>query len=209
MFFTPIKYQFYKLICHKQRVSKSKYIEHVIGNETLVQLKTKFKRSNLPEISSKILIDSQKHSFDLTLFDILNKYGKPFYLGSNKTGKIKHDVMLYKQMMHGIKTRIIYNFVNNKIATIAFQFTIFSPAQLESIQKHLSETFAAEPLPKTSHFNLRDQKGNRLEYNYTFDLGLTFYNYDPAIIHCINASMAEEKLYEEKLHQVKDFQISI
>lgn len=207
--FTPLKYFYYKLVSKRKVGNKSNYVSNIIANETLTQLKLRYKNHRFEEVPSKIRIDAKNKSFDRSLFDILDEFGKPFYIHTHKTGSVKHQVLFYKSIIKGFKTRIVYNFIDYKMATISFQFTIFEYTQLEMIHAYIEETFLHQSKPKSNQFCIVDDLGNKLEYNYTFDLHLTFINNNREVIQNINSALYQHNFHPERFMHSKEFQLSV
>lgn len=209
MIITPIKYQYYKLMYGKRQVEKSLNWEQIMNYQNLPQLQQKFKATNYPKLQSNVLIDSHKTSFNRSIFHILEEYGKPCCLVTKRIGTVLHEVLLYEKNIQSLKTTIIYNFIDHQLATIAFQFTVFNAYQIETIQHYLTAAFVGEKLPKTGQFSIIDSKGNRLEYQHTADLVLTYINNDPAVIQNINSGLFQANFHPERFSFQRDFQISV
>jgi hypothetical protein len=150
------------------------------------------------DLSTHRLVDSEN------IHQVFNKYGKPNYLKSNKSGGIKHDVVLYKRMINGLKSRIIYNFVNENIASVSYTIQVVNKADEQLLDTFLKEKqvqqYKREPvksktpsLPKTSKKSPVDNPA---------EISLTFINHNPEVIQNINAAVYINKYSNSNIKYV-------
>src|SRR6478752_3679093 len=99
MIFTPLRYYAYKFLSSRILNAKPRYYSKLLSSETLAELKQRVKDSHL--IANKVVADLSTHRLvdSENIHQVFNKYGKPNYLKSNKSGGITHDVVLYKRMI--------------------------------------------------------------------------------------------------------------
>ncbi len=92
-------------------------------------------------MANKVVTDLSTHrlvDFE-NIHQVFSKYGKPNYLKSNKSGGIVHDVVLYKRLINGLKSRIIYNFVNEHIASVSYTIQVVNKADEQLLDVFLKE----------------------------------------------------------------------
>lgn len=209
MIFSRLRYFTYRLLSKKLFSGKASYNSSIIAGENLSVLKHRLKNNHQVELHSETILATRHLSFGDSIYEIIQKFGKPAYINTNKTGAIYHDVLLYKRIIRGLKSRVIYNFINGNVASVAFQISVSTPQQLQNVNEFVAATYLNAPFPGDNQFSVIDSKGNKLEYNYAFDVKLTFINNDPEIIQNINAALYQNKYTHEKHVDSTKFQLSM
>jgi hypothetical protein len=188
--------------------TKANYNSNLVAGENLSVLKQRLKNNNQTEFQSSASLATEHLSLGDSLFEIIRNYGRPAYINTYKTGGIRHDVVLYKRIIRGLKSRVIYNFINSDVASITFQISVATLKQLENVNEFVANTYLDGKFPAESQFCVLDSKGNKLEYNYTFDVKLTFINNDAEIIQNINSALYQNRYSHERYAHTK-FQLSM
>jgi hypothetical protein len=191
MIFTPLRYFVYKFLSSRILNRKPSHYRHILSRETLSDLKQRVKDSHL--VANKVVTDLSTHKIAVSenIHQVFNKYGKPSYLKSNKSGGIVHDVVLYKRLINGLKSQVIYHFVNQNIASVSYTVQVLSKTD-----EHLLHTFLKEnttyPHPKPAR-QPKSAAGNKMAKNSPADkpkeISLTFINHNPEVIQNINAAV--------------------
>lgn len=212
MFFTTIKHAYYKFCSRRFLNSGAHYFQGILSGENLSNLKNRFKQF----VPSDHILDqdvSTQHLLKGTaLYDILNRFGRPAYIKANTyKGGVSHEILLYRRLIRGQKTKIIYHFINNQIASVSFKFTIANDQERERILQFVSERYLVnKPHPVSGNIEnyYMDRLGNKLIIEDTFDITLTFLNHDPEIIQNTNAALYQQRYKQDRMVQSGKFELS-
>jgi hypothetical protein len=209
MILTPFRYFAYKLLSSKILNNKPNYYRSLLSNETLPSLKQRFKECHL--IENIVVRDLSTQHLDVgqTINQVLIKYGRPAFIKSTKSGGIKHDVVLYKRLINGLKSKVVYNFINKDIASVSFNIQVTDESQEKRVNSFIEETYLSNTKATLHPVHcLIDKTGNKLIYETVFDISLTFINNDPEIIQNINAAIYQEKYTNTKYSDSTKFQLT-
>ncbi len=208
MIFAPLKYLSFKILSKLPFNSKHHYHINLLAQETLANLKKRITQSSLVESRVKVDLSTQHLKSGESLTDVLAKYGRPVFIKSHKSSGIVHDVILYKRMIQGQKSKIVYNFINGEVAAIEFHIKIESASQYEKVSNFVKKKYL-ENGPLHNLQCLIDPNGNKLYFENTFDISLTFVNNNPEIIQNINAALFQEKYTYNRYTERSDFQLQM
>jgi hypothetical protein len=178
-------------------------------NETMTELRNRYRNTPDKLIHASKLIDSNSKSLNSSIFDVLKKHGLPKMIQARKTGTVLHEIMLYKRMIRGMKTRIVYQFVEHQIATIQFQFAAEADIHFAQLRNYMQELAKGTDLPTEGSFSLVDSNGNRLDYNEGFKVTLTFVNHDPDLIQNINSAVYQNRFQPSKIETQRRLELSL
>lgn len=187
MIFTPLRYYVYKLLSSRVLKGKPQYYRNLLSGETLSDLKQKVKESN--SAANKTVTDLMTHQMAVSenIHQIFTKYGKPSYLKSNRSGGIVHDVVLYKRLINGLKSKVIYHFINEHIASVSYTIQVLTKSDEQMLDQFLKG--ASEPSQKTT--SAKSAKNNT--YEKPKEISLTYINHNPEVIQNINAAVYIDK----------------
>ncbi|MCU0441546.1 MAG: hypothetical protein MUE96_04035 [Bacteroidia bacterium] len=202
-------YLFARLRCGSFFTAKNKYWESSCMNETMTELRNRYRNTPDKLIHASKLIDSNSKSLNSSIFDVLKKHGLPKMIQARKTGTVLHEIMLYKRMIRGMKTRIVYQFVEHQIATIQFQFAAEADIHFAQLRNYMQELAKGTDLPTEGSFSLVDSNGNRLDYNEGFKVTLTFVNHDPDLIQNINSAVYQNRFQPSKIETQRRLELSL
>lgn len=202
-------YLFARLRCGSLFTSSNKYWERSCMNETLTELRKRYRNASGSVIKASKLIDSDGKSLNSSIFDVLKKHGLPKMIHARKTGTVLHEIMLYKRIIRGMKTRIIYQFVEHQIATIEFQFTAETETHFQQLRAYLQRLVKDQDLPNEASFSLVDDNGNRLDYLESFKVSLTFVNHDSDLIQNINSAVYQNRFQPSRTEVKRKLELSL
>ncbi len=208
MIFTPLKYLSFKLLSKFPFTAKHHYHINLLAQETLANLKKRITHSSAIETKVKVDLSTPHLKSGNSLNDVLTKYGRPAFLKSHKSSGVVHDVILYKRMIYGQKSKIVYNFINEEVASIEFHIKIESSQQYQKVSNFVKTNY----LDNGTLHNMQcliDPQGNKLYFENTFDISLTFVNNNPEIIQNINAALFQEKYTYNRYIERSDFQLQM
>jgi hypothetical protein len=210
MIFSRLRYFTYRLLSKKPFNGKAGYNSNLVAGENLSVLKQRLKQNHKLALHSSNKLATDHLALGDSLLQIIKDYGRPSYVQTHKTGGVTHDVILYKRIIKGLKSRVIYNFINDAVASVTFQISVGTPQQLSNVNQFIANTYLdSEAFPSENQFTVLDNKGNKLDYNYTFDVKLTFINNDPEIIQNINAALYQNRYSHERYVDSTKFQLSM
>jgi hypothetical protein len=209
MIFSRLRYFAFRLLSKRPFSSKANYNGNLIAGENLSILKQRLKNNHPTELQSTAFLATEHLDLGNSLMDIIRRYGKPAYINTHKTGAVKHDVVLYKRIIRGFKVRVIYNFINEHPASVTFQISVATQQQLQSINDFVASTYLQGKFPEESQFSVIDSKGNKLDYNYAFDVKLTFINNDAEVIQNINSALYQHRYSHERYAPSNKFELSM
>lgn len=208
MIFAPLRYLSFKLLSKLPFNSKQHYHINLLAQETLVNLKKRISQSSTVESRVKVDLSTSHLKSGESLSDVLTKYGRPAFLKSHKSAGVIHDVILYKRMIQGLKSKIVYSFINEEVAAIEFHIKIESALQYEKVSNFVKKKYLDNGALQNMHC-LIDPNGNKLYFENTFDISLTFVNNNPEIIQNINAALFHEKYTYNRYAERSDFQLQM
>jgi hypothetical protein len=209
MIFSRLRYFMYRILSKKPFNGKAGYNTTLIAGENLAVLKHRLKHNHPIALGSEATLATHHLALGDSINEIIQKFGRPAYVSTHKTGGVRHDIVLYKRIMRGLKSRVVYNFINDSVASVSFQISVATPQQLQNVNAFISETYLKDPFPGENQFSVIDGKGNKLDYNYAFDVKLTFINNDAEIIQNINAALYQNRYSHEKYVDSTKFQLSM
>ncbi|MES2560535.1 MAG: hypothetical protein V4590_12385 [Bacteroidota bacterium] len=210
MLLNRLTYLSYLLLSKKPFNWKTKRNSTFLNEETLPTLKSRLKFNSAFEVKTTVRLETSHLDAAITLFDILNQYKKPSLLRRYKTAGIKHDRILYKRMVLGLKSNVLYNFINEQMASVTFHISINDPQQLSLVNRHIAKNYLDGKFPKgNSQFTITDCKGNKLMYESGNDVKLIYINNNPEINQNINAALYHDRYSNEKYIDSTKFQLSL
>ncbi len=208
MLFTTLKHQYYKLTMLSP-FTKKDYSSSLLTGETLAVLRQRIKAYQYKEISTSKDIIGKNLLIGQNLNQILKQNGRPTCIQSNRTSKIQHDVVLYKRIIKGIKSKVLYNLINNQIASVSFILQAHTPEELEKVNQFIISSYADEGFNDLQHLTcFVDRQGHKLIYENAFDVTLTFINNCPDVIQNINAALFQNNYSESKYSTPGRFELS-
>ena len=209
MILAPLKYLAYKINSSKVFNKKIGYYNSLLAAETLINLKQRIRQPAFLEKKVDVDLSTQHLNIGENINHVFKHYGCPTYFKSNKLGGVIHDVVMYKRIINGQKSKVIYNFINGTTASIGFNITISNKHESEKVTSFIKETYFKQI---DTDFNTSlsgvDNNGNRLLVENTFDITLTYINYNPEIIQNINAAIYKDKYNQEKYVDSEKFQLT-
>jgi hypothetical protein len=209
MIFSRLRYFTYRLLSKRPFNAKANYNNSLVAGENLSVLKHRLKHIHQTALHSDTVLATHHLALGEELDQIITKFGRPAHVSTHKTGGVCHDVVLYKRIIRGLKSRVIYNFINGSVASVSFQISVATPQQLQNVNEFIASTYLKDPFPGENQFSVTDSKGNKLDYNYAFDVRLTFINNDAEIIQNINAALYQNRYSHEKYVDSTKFQLSM
>jgi hypothetical protein len=210
MLFSRLRYLAYALASKRHLHFGSHYASSLMTGETLQVLKNRLKHNEPLEKITESNLDTTHLNIGNSLLEVLGRYKKPKMLNRQKVGGIKHDLLLYKRFINGLKSRVLYNFVNENIASVTFQISLSIPQHLAVINQFIANNYLDGEFPENSnHFAIVDAKGNKLIYEYAFDVKLTYVNNNAEIIQNVNVALYHDRYSSEKYIDSSKFQLSI
>lgn len=209
MIFSRLRYFTYRLLSKKPFNGKAGYNNTLIAGENLSVLKHRLKHNHPVSLSSEAVLATPHLALGESINEVVSRFGRPAHISTHKTGGVRHDIVLYKRIIRGLKSRVVYNFINESVASVSFQISVATPQQLQNVNEFIAETYLKDPFPKDNQFSVIDSKGNKLDYNYAFDVKLTFINNDAEIIQNINAALYQNRYSHEKYIDSTKFQLSM
>lgn len=204
MIFTPLRYYAYKFLSSRILNGKPRHYAKLLSSETLAELKQRVKDSH--SLANKVVADLSTHRLvdSENIHQVFSKYGKPNYVKSNRSGGIVHDVVLYKRIINGLKSRIIYNFVNENIASISYTIQVVNKTDEQLLDDFLKEKqvqqYKREPVkPKTASL---PKNAKKTTTDKPAEISLTFINHNPEVIQNINAAVYIDKYSNSNIKYV-------
>lgn len=197
MIFTPLRYYAYKFLSSRILKGKPRYYSSLLSSETLADLKQRVKDSHLT--ANKVVSDLSTHKLtdSENIHQVFSKYGKPNYVKSNKSGGIVHDVVLYKRIINGLKSRVVYNFVNENIASVSYTIQVANKSDEQLLHTFLKEKQVQQytkQAVKTRNLPL----AKKTSADKPSEISLTFINHNPEVIQNINAAVYINKYSNSK-----------
>lgn len=190
MIFTTLRYKLFKLTGFKIFNLKGAYNQNILTGETLFSLKQKMKQTPDCHADEGISLSSDHLRLGSNIHDVYSRYGKPAHQRTLKLADTIHDVVLYKRIISGLKSKIIYNFVDQELISIAFHIRTAEAHDKAKIEEFVKSTyFKSVEIPSTSHACLTDAEGNKFIYENTFDCKLTFINHKPKVLRSISSAL--------------------
>lgn len=189
MIFSPLRYYVYKLLSSRILKGKPKHYRNLLLGETLSDLKQRVKDST--SAANKTVTDLSTHQMAVSenIHQVFNKYGKPAYLKSNRSGGIVHDVVLYKRLINGLKSKVIYHFVNTHIASVSYTIQVTNKND-EQLLEHFLKGIEANAIHKKT---ATSKAGKNSQYETPKEISLTYINQNPEVIQNINAAVYIDK----------------
>jgi hypothetical protein len=209
MIFSRLRYFTYRLLSKRPFNAKANYHNTLVAGENLSVLKHRLKYNHAISLHSDRALATNHLALGDSLNEIIVKFGRPAFASTHKTGGVRHDVVLYKRIIRGLKSRVVYNFINGNVASVSFQISVATPQQLQNVNEFVATTYLKDPFPGDNQFSVTDSKGNKLDYNYAFDVKLTFINNDAEIIQNINSALYQNRYSHEKYVDSTKFQLSM
>jgi hypothetical protein len=199
MIFAPLRYHAYKFLSSRMLTGSPKQYRKLLSNETLGNLKQRLKESHTS--SNKVVADlsTQQLAICHNIHNVFNAYGKPAYVKTNKSGGIIHDVVLYKRMINGLKSKVVYNFVNQRIASVSYVIQVISKTDEQRVNHFIKETSIG--IPKKAYKAKRLEAEKTTDYQPT-EISLTFVNHNPEVIQNINAAVYIDKYSNSNIKYV-------
>jgi hypothetical protein len=197
MIFTPLRYYTYKFLSSRILKSRPKHYRKLLSNETLCNLKQRLKESQ--SAANKVVADlsTQKIEICNTIHQVFSTYGKPTYVKTHKSGGIVHDVVLYKRVINGLKSKVVYNFVNYHIASVSYVIQVVSKNDEQRAHHFLKESAHASKAFKVK----KPERGQNPEFKSN-EISLTFVNHNPEVIQNINAAVYINKYSNSNIKYV-------
>jgi hypothetical protein len=209
MLFTTFKYKIFRLTGFSLFNRKSSYNENILAGETLFSLKQKMKQTPEYQTVSQIDLSTNHLSIGSTIHEVYGRYGKPAHQQTIKVDGTTHDVVLYKRIMNGMKAKIIYNFVDEILASVSFHIRTETPEEKARVQLFVKSTYLINDVLPSSHcLCVSDASGNKLIYENTFDSSLTFINNKPEVLSAINAALYQDQFSSTKQQTSTSFELS-
>jgi hypothetical protein len=191
MIFTPLRYYVYKFFSSRILKGKPHYYRNLLRYETLTDLKQRIKESHT--LANKVVADLSNHQLSECehIDTVFNKFGKPDYLKSQNSGGIIHDVVLYKRLINGLQSKIIYNFINQRIASVSYTIQIITKNDEQKVDTFLKESSVAG-----NYKQVKARTGKAIQKttgHKPSEISLTFINHNPEMIQNINAAVYIDK----------------
>lgn len=200
-----ITYFVYYILSKKPFSWKSRANSDLLRDETLLTLQSRFKQGRTSELKTDTRFTHEK-----TLLDVIARFKKPVYIHRSTLAGVTHDRLLYKKSVLGTTSMILYHFINERTASVTFQFLPTDLKELKRINRQIADNYLEGKFPSgKSQFSIEDSVGNKLIYNYSSDVKLTFVHNCPEILQNINVSVFRHKYSNEKYIDSNTFQLSV
>lgn len=210
MSFNRLTYITYLILSKKPFNWKTRRNSIFLTDETLPTLKSRLKFNSACEVKTNVPLETGHLDAATSLLDILHKYKKPSLLCRYKTAGIKHDRVLYRRTVLGLNSPVLYNFINEQMASVTFHIHIAEPQQLLLVNTHVANNYLDGKFPKgNTQFAITDAKGNKLLYEYTDKVKLTYLNNNAEINQNINVALYHDRYSNEKYIDSTKFQLSL
>lgn len=210
MLINRLTYITYLVLSKKPFNWKSKNHNTLLLEETLPTLKSRLKFNSACEVKTNAKLDTAHLETATSLSEVLNQYKKPSVIHLHKTAGIKHHRVLYKRTIHGTASKVLYNFINEQIASVSFHIHIASPKHLSSVNQHIADNYLNGRFPKgNTQFTITDAKGNKLMYEHADQVKLIYINNNPEINQNINVALYHDRYSNEKYIDSTKFQLSL
>jgi hypothetical protein len=167
---------------------KPQYYRNLLSGETLSELKQRVKDSHSTANKVVTELSSQQMAVSETIHQVFSKYGKPSFLKSNRSGGIIHDVVLYKRLINGLKSKVIYHFVNESVASICYTIQVTTQND-EQLLDHFLKGMDTGNIKQTK----KVRAAKNIPYEKPKEISLTFINHNPEVIQNINAAVYIDK----------------
>lgn len=200
-----IAYFAYRILSKRPFSWKSLPNTGLVGEETLLTLQSRFKQARVSELKT-----NTPFTHDKTLLEVIARYKKPDRLYRSTLAGVKHDRLLYKKSVLGTSSMILYHFINERTASVTFQFMPADIQELKNINRQIADNYIEGKFPSSKNqFSIVDSVGNKLIYDHSSDVKLTFVQNCPEILQNINVSVFHHKYSSEKYLDSYSFQLSI
>lgn len=210
MLFNRLTYILYLMLSKKPFNWKTRLHHTFLKDETLPTLKSRLKFNSACEVKTSVKLETSHIDPNTSLLNILRAYKKPSLLRRCKMAGIKHDRVLYKRIVLGLNSHVLYNFINDQIASVSFQFLINEPNHLSLVNKHIADNYLNGEFPEGhTKFTVTDAKGNKLMYEYAETLKLIYINNNPEVKQNINVALYHDRYSNEKYIDSTKFQLSL
>lgn len=208
--FNRLTYLTYLLLTKKPFNWQTKKDSALLSGETLSTLKSRLKLNNACKIKTSVKLETSHLEPANSLLEILHQYKKPLLLRTHKIAGIKHDQILYQRMALGLNSHVLYNFINEQIASVTYHFQITQPQHLLLVKKYITENYLEGQFPQdNTGFTVIDSKGNKLIYELAATVKLIYINNNPEITQNINVAMYHNSYSAERYIDSTKFQLSL
>jgi hypothetical protein len=210
MSFNRLTYLTYLLLTKKPFNWKTKQNSALLYGETLSTLKSRLKLNNVFKIKTNVKLETSHLEPTNSLMEILHQYKRPSLLRTYKMAGIKHDQVLYQRIVLGINSHVLYNFINEQIASVTYHFQIAQPQHLSLVKKYITENYLEGQFPQdNTEFTITDSKANKLMYELADTVKLIYINNNPEITQNINVALYHNSYSTEKYIDSTKVQLSV
>lgn len=209
MLFTTFRYKLFKLTGLRLFNLKGAYNQNILTGETLFSLKQKMKLTPDFQVTDGISLSSDHLKLGSNIHEVYERFGKPAHQRTLKLADTTHEVVLYKRIISGLRSKIIYNFVDKQLVSVSFHIRTFDPHDKLKVENFVKSTYTGNlNLESTNHSCLTDAEGNKFIFENTFDCKLTFINHKPKVLRNISAALYRHQFSHSRHQHSSRFELS-
>lgn len=147
----------------------TKYYNQLLEAENFSTLYHTFHKNSesVLEVGKEINLNQM---LDASVYSIYSRFGFPTYSCKQVKNGVKYEILVYKRILNGMKTKIVYHVLNSKVATVSYRIKKSNEEQLQTLKNALAAHYNLELDQLPESFSLRDGQNRYLTFDTVYDI---------------------------------------